>query len=108
MAIIKHPDASAALIKYREKYTSADDQVEASLKKFAAQLTMLATMANAASAEGQLIANINETADLAENADNQAWQVLKAEANLAKAALDERVVSYNDAVEPLEALRTST
>ena len=108
MAIIKHPDASTALVKYRDKYTSADDQVGRSLDKFSAQRTMLTTMANPASEEGQLIADIIETADLPENANNEAWKVLKAEAVLAKAALDERLASYDTAAPVLAGLRAST
>ena len=105
MAKINYLDSKSGIARIAEKYTLADEAVEAALKKYIAQLKLLEKMADPTSEDGQLIVNTIETAELAENDGDAAWITAKSSAKHTRDEIEARFLKYQSALAPITALR---
>lgn len=105
MPTIRYTETEAVLLAAFAAINNADKAVGNALTNFAQQVDALAAFVDAGSAHSIGMANIIETAKLAENADDLDWQSAKSRAEKVQADAADRLAKYQAALPTVRALR---
>ena len=105
MSKIRYTEAEKILPSAFAVVNGADAAVETALTNFAKQVDALAAFVDAGSVHSIGMANIIETAELAENVDDLDWQSAKSRAEKVKKDAAERLAKYQAALPTVRTLR---